>query len=280
MKSDNENHNQVSLNDLFALKRAERPDDEFWENFQRELHVRQRAEAIEPKRWWFMLPRVFTGLTKYQMPIGATAVLAITFLSLQDYSEPGFQAAYTEPVLETPAVVPATPLPQVELAVETTTPEVAAIEPVVETPALPAVSQKPRQPAQSFELSPMVVWAGPAFMTPEMVPAIPTPSQRSIAANLAKVEAERLQVGRMLGEPEVNLTAAVMRSETLDQIRVPEPTRERLFVYQAPADDFEMQANRPGRDTHGLIARRINQADLYDSVRRLSADADRLTLKF
>lgn len=51
MKSDKENHKQVSLDDLFTLKRAERPSDEFWEDFQRNLHVRQRAEAIEPKRW-------------------------------------------------------------------------------------------------------------------------------------------------------------------------------------------------------------------------------------
>ena len=75
---------KVSLEDLFAIKRAERPPAEFWDSFQREFHVRQRAAAIEPKRWWFVLPRIFAGMSRYQMPMGAAAVLAVTFLSFRE----------------------------------------------------------------------------------------------------------------------------------------------------------------------------------------------------
>ncbi len=283
MKSDKENHKQVSLDDLFTLKRAERPSDEFWEDFQRNLHVRQRAEAIEPKRWWFTLPRVFAGLSRYQMPIGATAVLAVTFLSFRDYSEPGFEVAYTEPVVEAVAVESTVVTPEPEVVAE-----VATVEPVVEpeilinTPAAQIVAEVVSKPvSQHVDLAPMVVWAGPAISAADMVPATPTPSELSIAANLARVQAESFQVGRLLGEPQVNLAAAVTRSETLGQVTVPQPSRERLFVYQAPTEDFDMQAQRPtGRDTHSLIARRISQDELYDSVSRVTADGDRLTLKF
>jgi len=281
MKSDNENHKQVSLDDLFALKRAERPRDEFWDDFQRQLHVRQRAEAIEPKRWWFTLPRVLSGLARYQMPIGAAAVLAVTFLSFRDYSEPGFEVIYPEPGLEAAAQVP------VVIPVEPSfTMEIAAIEPVIEPPpaatvALPVVIEVPAPSFASSELAPMVVWAGPAILAADIAPAAPTPSALSIAANLAKVEAQRLQVGLLLGEPQVELAALVNQSKTLSRVAIPQPSRERLFVYQAPTEDFAMQAQRPaGPDTHGLIARRISQDELYDSVSRVSADGDRLTLKF
>lgn len=281
MKSDNEKPKQVSLDDLFALKRAERPSDEFWENFQRELHVRQRAEAIEPKRWWFALPRVFAGFARYQMPIGATAVLAVTFLSFRDYSEPGFEVAYPEtvtPTVQAPATldpVEPTSMEQVaaiQMSDEMEIAEISTPEVVMEVPSVREVS---------VELAPMVVWAGPSLSAENMVPATPSPSERSIAANLARVEAEQFQVGRLLGEPQVDLAAAITKSETLGKVTVPAPTRERLFVYQAPTDDFSMEAERPaGRDTHSLIARRISQDELYDSVSRVSADGDRLTLKF
>lgn len=283
MKSDNKNQKQVSLDDLFALKRAERPGDDFWADFERNLHVRQRAEAIEPKRWWFALPRVFAGFVRYQMPIGATAVLAVTFLSFRDYSEPGFEVAYLEPSVtaveqpipsfeETTESFPAPEAPALAVTASEAVTEVIEAQVVAATTAL---SNSP------VELAPMVIWAGPSISAEDMVPPTPSPSERSIAANLAKVQAEQLQVGRLLGEPQVDLAAAVTRSESLGQVTVPEPTRERLFVYQAPTEGFAMTAEgMSGRDTPSLIARRISQDELYGSVRRVTADGDRLTLKF
>ena len=281
MKSDKENHKQVSLDDLFTLKRAERPSDEFWEDFQRNLHVRQRAEAIEPKRWWFSLPRVFAGLSRYQMPIGATAVLAVTFLSFRDYSEPGFEVAYIEPAIETVAAEPVMATVEIEQEAEVAAVALVAEPEILNTPAAQIVAEVVSPPAAQVELAPMVVWAGPAISAADMVPATPTPSELSIAANLARVEAESFQVGRLFGEPQVDLAAAVTSSETLGQVTVPQPSRERLFVYQATTEGFDMEAQRPaGRDTHSLIARRISQDELYDSVSRVTADGDRLTLKF
>ncbi|MDB4474461.1 hypothetical protein N9023_05585, partial [Opitutaceae bacterium] len=97
MKSENKHPSKVTLDDLFAVKRAEQPPEEFWADFQHDFHVRQRAEAIEPKRWWFVMPRVFAGLSRHQMPIGAAAVLAVTFLSFREYREPGLEVAYSAP---------------------------------------------------------------------------------------------------------------------------------------------------------------------------------------
>jgi hypothetical protein len=285
MKPDNKPPSKVTLDDLFALKRAEQPPEEFWSDFQRGFHVRQRAEAIEPKRWWFVLPRVFAGFSRYQMPIGAAAVLAVTFLSFREYREPGFEVAYSapqalpavteiEPAVESvPVAVARMPLPN---AMDFS--EVAPLGFVAEQIETAVASAEPSQPV---ELTPMVVWAGPSAAAIEAVASVPTPSERSIAANLAAAQAEQLQVGRLLGEPELDLAAAITNSETLSEVSVPEPTRERLFVYQSSPADFSVdRENNSGRDTHSLIANRISQDELYDSVGRVSAGANHVTVKF
>ena len=76
----------VSLEDLLRLKRAERPAPEFWTQFERELRAKQLAALVTKRPWWQTLPaRALAGLSRYHLPLGATAVLALTFLSVREY---------------------------------------------------------------------------------------------------------------------------------------------------------------------------------------------------
>ena len=84
MKSDRPK--SVTLEDLLRLKRAERPPAEFWNQFERELRAKQLAALVVKRPWWRTLPaRAFAGFSRYHLPLGATAVLAITFLSVREY---------------------------------------------------------------------------------------------------------------------------------------------------------------------------------------------------
>jgi len=283
MKSEKQPPSKVSLDDLFALKRAERPTEDFWQDFQRDFHIRQRAEAIEPKRWWFVLPRVFAGFSHYQMPIGAAAVLAVTFLSFREYREPGFEVAYSTPqfqpvAIETVPEIVAEPIAAIQPVVASTLESAEAALLGVEVAQIETVVTASPVTPEAFELSPMVVWAGTSGLAN---PVAPTPSQLSIAANLATVEDAQLQVGRLLGEPQLDLAAAITQSATLGQVSIPEPTRQHLFVYQGSPTNFSVEREKDsGRDTHSLIANRISHDELYDSVSRLSAGGNHLTLKF
>ena len=283
MKSEKQPPSKVSLDDLFALKRAERPTEDFWQDFQRDFHIRQRAEAIEPKRWWFVLPRVFAGFSHYQMPIGAAAVLAGTFLSFREYREPGFEVAYSTPqvqpvAIETVPEIVAEPIAAIQPVVASTLESAEAALLGVEVAQIETVVTASPVTPEAFELSPMVVWAGTSGLAN---PVAPTPSQLSIAANLATVEDAQLQVGRLLGEPQLDLAAAITQSATLGQVSIPEPTRQHLFVYQGSPTNFSVEREKDsGRDTHSLIANRISHDELYDSVSRLSAGGNHLTLKF
>lgn len=56
MKTDPEAHlnqGKASLDQLFALKRAERPDSVYWREFEDRLRQRQLAAMIEPAPWWY-----------------------------------------------------------------------------------------------------------------------------------------------------------------------------------------------------------------------------------
>jgi hypothetical protein len=271
---------QPSLDDLFALKRSEKPSAEFWDTFQAEFHIRQRAAAIEPKRWWFVLPRVLVGLSRYQMPVGAAAVLAVTFLSFREYREPGLEIAYTPTapsqsetsagfesridVAESPAVV---------------APETASVR--VEEMSTVLQRAGATDGSASVSLSPMVVWAGVAANRGDSMMSDLSPSERSIAANLAAVRAEQPQLSRLLGGPQLNLTASGPVADPLSDVSVPSSAREPLFAYKPAGSEIdEADGDQSIPDIHSRIASRLNDDLLYDSVRRLTAGGDRLTLKF
>lgn len=269
-----------TLDDLFALKRSEKPSPEFWDSFQAEFHVRQRAAAIEPKRWWFVLPRVLVGLSRYQMPVGAAAVLAVTFLSFREYREPGLEIAYT-PTAPSQSESGATFESRVEGA------DSFAIIAPESTPVgveeIASERQRDREVdgSSSVSLSPMVVWAGVAANRVESMLSELSPSERSIAANLAAVRAEQPHLSHLLGGPQVSLKASAPVADPLSDVSIPSSAREPLFAYQpagSPGDQVEGEGSVP--DIHSRIASRLNDDLLYDSVRRLTAGGDRLTLKF
>lgn len=77
----------VAIEDLLRLKRAERPPAEFWARFDRELRAKQLSALVAKRPWWQRLPRTFTGFGRYSLPLGAAAVLTVTFVSLRE--QPG-----------------------------------------------------------------------------------------------------------------------------------------------------------------------------------------------
>ncbi len=80
-----ESRRRVTLEDLLRLKRAERPQPEFWAGFESELRQRQLAALVEKQSWWreaLSLARLRT----IRLPLGATAVLALALLAIHRQS--------------------------------------------------------------------------------------------------------------------------------------------------------------------------------------------------
>jgi len=67
---------KVTLEDLLRLKRAERPPEAFWAEFDRTLHAKQLAAIVEKRPWWRQYAWLRTA--RWSLPLSAAAALAVT----------------------------------------------------------------------------------------------------------------------------------------------------------------------------------------------------------
>lgn len=77
-KSTEDSREKVSLEELLQFKRAERPEQSFWDEFDRGLHQRMMQTLVKKDPWPVQLLRGFTGKLAQSTAIAAAAaVLAI-----------------------------------------------------------------------------------------------------------------------------------------------------------------------------------------------------------
>lgn len=76
--STQDNSNKVSLEELLRFKRAERPDEVFWERFDHELHQRMMQTLVKKDPWYAQIMRGLTGkIAQTTAVAAAAAVLAL-----------------------------------------------------------------------------------------------------------------------------------------------------------------------------------------------------------
>ncbi len=268
------------MEDLLRLKRSERPAREFWTEFEVELRQKQLAAAVEKRPWWFGFSRAFVGLSRYQLPAGAAAVLAVTFLTVREYRDPGFEAVLPSSELAVAAGVSAAPA--VKYSEARPVVEELAARPVyaviANREAAPApVGAVEREEQGEAQFGSLMPWGVGGVTVPQ------SPSARSIAANLAAADVSTAgwESALNLGRDEALGLSRSSRAEPLAQVASPnEVRRQRLFGYVAQSAALQGDAAErtlPGRDR---LASRLSDQELYESVRRMSAGGDRLTLKF
>ena len=186
----NQNHRPpVTLEQLLRLKRAEQPTEEFWTRFDRELREKQLAALVERRPWWQTMPQIFAR--RAYLPIGATAILAFTLVSVKFYAPT--QLAQVEELPGNPSAVVVVE-PALAGAEQITPASVASIAParsdavddVVASPindrvavAAPAATSVTNSPT---DVAALISWSAPA------VAGLESPSARNIAANIARLE--------------------------------------------------------------------------------------------
>jgi hypothetical protein len=204
---------KVTVEDLLRLKRAERPDAEFWTKFERELRQKQLTALMEKRPWWQQLPQ-FLARRAY-LPVGASAILAFTLVSVKYYAPT--QLAQVE---SAPAGAP-TPVDR-----EVAAPSVAVSSPLVnrsdaaadiaeETSPTAVAITAPPAPTEVVELMPLLV----------APPTAEKPSDRLLAANLNRTESaegdfsqsdlgSRLTVPTRVAAPAVDELASIPTGST------------------------------------------------------------------
>lgn len=87
--ADHSESRKVSLEEVLRLKRLERPEPQFWDRFDKELREKQLAAIMAKRPWWQMdFGRMMTGLARARVPVGAAAVLTLTFLVVRESRRP------------------------------------------------------------------------------------------------------------------------------------------------------------------------------------------------
>lgn len=261
----------VTVEDLLRLKRAERPTAEFWAEFDQELRAKQLAALVAKRPWWSGLPRRIAALARYNLPLGATAVLAITLISLRNYEPVIHPRSAPTPRTAATAVQAAATSQATETVPSTASTEVASPSEIAasEDNDVAATDTPETASATSARLVPVIQTdAEFNYSAPEDRPSI-----RSIAENRAAAEA-------ILGTPRSGfetraLPVKLVTQEPLAGISNPSESRRSRF-----ASAFAAAAVGTSPIPTARVASRLSDEQLYDTIHRFGASGNSVSFKF
>jgi hypothetical protein len=284
-----EHKRPVNLEDLLRLKRAERPPAEFWSQFDRELRAKQLAALVEKRPWWRTLPHAFGGLARYHLPLGATAVLAITVLTALTVRE--YRSAVPPHAVSDAAQ---------NIAMAVTVPEAATSKvafvrgaaPVREESVAYASENEPASDSVNAGSTSVALIPGQLAQSIPVLGAVPnaanleqhaTPTARFIAANLALAKAAEPAIAQNLlgashGFESRAMPARPPAVEPLAQMTSPSDAR-RARLLNGAVMSVSMNSVPPPRTTE-LRARQLSDEQLYDTISRFGARGNSLLVKF
>lgn len=261
---------RVTVEDLLRLKRAERPSAEFWPRFEAELRQKQLAALVQHRRWWEHLPQLFARRAYF--PIGAAAVLTVTFISVRDQAPvaPSEVASELRAASSGAAAVESAQASFVA-AVDAAAPAVPVAEPVESEAPAPVVRLSESLPPSAGELVP---WGAAR--------ADVSPSARSIAANLARLEQTEPELANALLDPRLgedrSVTEQAATVAELAALSAVASRRNRVLA-QVGGRQFAPEPTAPEvvRERH---VRRLGDVELTGGWTRVGVKADRVSLKF
>jgi hypothetical protein len=262
-----ESKHQIELEDLLRLKRAERPPAEFWSEFDRQLRAKQLAALVGRRPWWQSMPRVFGGLGRYRLPIGASAVLAVTLITLRDHRTNSTPAAGTAAVREVTATAAVVAAPEISAAPVLASDDVVrlGIESAERSAdAATALASDATAPGELARLVPLL-GAGEV-------------AQASSSTTVAAAPAAALPKGLLAVAKtfDSGVSSARPTVEPLHQITPPsERGRSRIFTAMISMTPAEA----PSRSSDRVIGQ-LDEERLYDQVRRFGARGAGMRISF
>ena len=266
----------VSVEDLLRVKRAEQPPAAFWNQFEQGLRTKQLAAIVEPRPWWAPFIRIGARISRFQLPVGATAILAITLFTLREY-QPASQNPTFEPVVQTTSVTtPVTVEGKASAVDATNTAAVSSTDVMAEEQVPVSVAVSPRDEQAAPATASAVGAASHVAMIDSELS-----SARYMADRLAAAQPSDSNLDQLLGRAARNPDVSSVPSEPLAQISMPGESRlYRLHggVVQPASVGTTDSALRVNPQTaRHLTERRLSEIDV---VSRLDVGGNRLTVKF
>lgn len=266
--SNTENKANVTLEDLLRLKKTERPAADFWMNFERELRQKQLSALVEKRSWWQALPQVFFARRVY-LPIGATAILTFTLVSMRLYSPN--------------AVVPAVPVPLGSSPQQSR--EVISDSAITNSP----LANRHEQIAKTE--SPVVDPVAPEKVVTSTRASAPvivasdfdeSPSARSIAANFARLQQSEPELINSVLGARLSSPARVQTSSqpTVELASLAVNTSKRIRLVAHYNDRHVSAEPVASEDYRERLSRRLGDSEINDRLSRIGLKGDQFSLKF
>ena len=244
---------KVTVEELLHLKRAERPDAEFWSHFDRELRAKQLAALVARRPWWDVSwTRLRGALLRVVAPLGAAAAGVLAGLNFASNQSTVLQplATHTRVALapavanasETSGRAPAqttvvlaqnSTQPPPVAAPESATPAVAVVEAVAEVPPFATAAQsRPAATTLPVAVNGSITLGRTDFTVPM------TPSLSALVAEL-----DAFPVTSTLSEfPAVIPADSVLPPEQITASSVHVPTALQIVSMARPSNAFWRQA--------------------------------------
>jgi hypothetical protein len=267
----------VTLEDLLRLKRAEQPPAEFWAEFERGMRAKQLAAIVEPRPWWAPFIRVGTRISRYQLPVGATAILAITLFTIREYHPVSSSSSFESTASETASVpAPVTIGEEANPSDAVTAPAESNAVEVATNEQAPAIDTSPSRSDQAS-----IAAATPVGEASHVAMVNSELSSARYVAELAAAQPADPALDQMLGHPLRSVENSPARGEPLAQISVPGESRlYRLLggtarLASASTGDSALRMNEQA--ARHLTERRLAESDV---IRRLDVGGNQVTVKF
>lgn len=257
----------VALEDLLRLKRAERPPEAFWADFDRGLREKQLAALLRSRPWWqrWADGGFWPAWGRLAFPLGAAGLIAGFFLLPRTGGEntaAAGLAGLTEP-------------PSSEVALVVPVVQAAAPDRFVPAPEVAPVGVEPV--ALAVAAASVVAPAGPV---PEAAPAPALVAMDSFPLTWAAAgRAETVAAGSLLGGSnrfEARAPNARSVVEPLQQM-VPPGERRGARILTAMVS---MAAVEGGPRATDRVASRLSEQRLYDQIERFGARGAGVNVRF
>ncbi len=279
-----EKKRSVSIEDLLRLKRLERPATEFWPEFDRQLRAKQLSALVGKRPWWqdISLSGVLTGFRRYQVPLGAAAIVALTFVSMrmtEHKVSSVLEHSITENSVQVPVKSVALPLDRIQGVASVAVPEksgnlIVAAAVVATGPALELATEEATADGFSHFIPLLGVPDGDAFNA-----SVATPVNYGKSAYASGAAMEPVVVNSLLGnasrfESHGMVTRATV--EPLQQITSPNERRgHRILTAMVSMASVESAMRTTER-----AASRLSEEQLYDQIHRFGARGAGVNVKF
>jgi hypothetical protein len=275
---------KVSLEDILRLKRAERPDPEFWAEFEDQLRRKQLAAIVDKRPWWRRLSTA--SVARLSLPLGATAIVAFTLVTFRDRSQPATNAggAIAASAISSAPTLAVNPLP----GTSTVSSRDIAASSEKNSPAVAQLASDSSQTASAPSSNRSMVDGINAIAAREEA------SEPSLAQVILGIEGAMESDARPQYHTESLLTSVNMldgaraqsvssvETGSLSQMSAPRDDRRARLLASVHSDDQGdmVSANPRVARSRERIASRLTEQSLYDSISRLGLNGDSVSIKF